>query len=1034
MKKTLTLFAFLFLFVVGAQTQQITVTGIVSDKDGVGLPGVNIIEKGTTNGSTTDVQGNYSITVNDSSAVLAYSYMGYLDEEYRVGTKRRIDVRMIEDLMRLDDVVVVGYGTAKKSDLTGAIVSVKPDDLNSSAISNAAQMLQGRITGLYINSHDQNPGSTPDFVLRGASSFQSGDAGQPLIVIDGFPMENTSSINTINPNDIEQIDVLKDASATAIYGSRGANGVIIITTKQGNRQGTQVDYSTRFFTQSQARRIDVMDGEEYARFYYDLAHDPNLQIGTWGPDNGYPHAFSAWDTLANTNWQEEVLNTGNYSQEHNLSLSGVREGVRYRAAANYYNGKGIISPTSYQRMNAVARLDYEFRKFSFNLDFNFTNELRNRTANSYERAVGFSPTTPVYDHNGELSQHAFTSIQSWFYNPLFPSEAEENFAEVNTTRISGGMSYEIISGLRASIKGGFNQGNEESFYQRFEPFYESQTETEASLSKYSNRQLYTDFFLNYTKQFGEHKLLVMAGGTFQSYRRRGLWSSAMDFPYENIGYYNIDAGLLERQMGSSWYEKRQLSGLARINYDYRNKYLLTVNYRLDGATVFGENSKWGNFPSFGLAWRIDQEEFFKDQVPFLSALKIKTGYGIAGNANIPGFRTQNLIDFNPVHEGDGVTNGILWVSPVNRPEDSQRTTYLPNPDLHWETTYTFNSGIEVGNKSFYAEINYYHTNHDELILDRQVPAETGFNYITINKGAMTNQGIEGKIDFFLNFFDRQMQWRPGLIMSYNKNEITDLDGDRILGFSIWIDRTLYGYAGIKQEGYPLNAVWGYDFIGIWQENESEEAAVYGAEPGDPKFADINGVDAEGNITAGPDGQITEEDKIFLGDANPAFTAGITNQFNYKNFELSFFIEGIFNKTVINSSKATLTYPSYNYGTNKMRLALDRWSSTNPSDEVPSLTKSIPENLILSDWDIEDASFIRLRDITLTYKVNFREDTRIKNLRIYAGISNLLTFTHYTGINPDVWGVDEMEIDSNTSTNDDMLPFLRTYTLGLKASF
>ena len=261
-----------------------------------------------------------------------------------------------------------------------------------------------------------------------------------------------------------------------------------------------------------------------------------------------------------------------------------------------------------------------------------------------------------------------------------------------------------------------------------------------------------------------------------------------------------------------------------------------------------------------------------------------------------------------------------------------------------------------------------------------------------------------------------------------------MNHDKILGFSVWIDRTLYGYAGIKQEGYPLNAVWGYDFTGIWQTDETEEAALYGAEPGDPKFADIHGVDEEGNITDGPDGQITEEDKIFLGDANPEYTAGITNQFNFKNFELSFFVEGIFNKTVVNSSKAVLTYPSYNYGTNKIRLALDRWSTTNPSNEVPSLTKSIPENLILSNWAIEDASFIRMRDITLTYKFHFKEDTKIKNLSIYASISNLFTITKYSGLNPDVWGVDEMEIDTNGDSTDDMLPFTRTYTIGLKASF
>lgn len=1028
MNRIFLLITLLGWFSLSVLAQEISVSGTITDADGTPLPGVNIMEKGTTNGNVSNIDGKYTLTVAGAESVLEFSFLGYIDEEITVGTQKEINVTLTEDIMRLDDVVVIGYGTAKKSDLTGAITSVKPKDLNASGISNAAQMLQGRITGLYVSSHDQNPGATPEFILRGASSFQTGEAGQPLIVIDGFPMESTSSINTINPNDIEQIDVLKDASATAIYGSRGANGVIIITTKQGNTNGIQVDYSSRVYTQTAARKMDMMDGQEYARFYYDLAHDPDLQVGTYGADNGYPHHYSEWSTLANTDWQEEVLNTGNVSQEHSLALSGVKEGVKYRAAANYFDGQGIVAPSGYQRMNAVAKLDYAFKKFTFNLDFNTTNEYSNEVSNSYEYALGFSPTTPVYDEEGELSSHAFSSLSSWFYNPLLPEEAEEDFTETNTTRITGGGSYEIIPGLMASVKGGYNHSSAESFYQRFEPFYESDLDNEASLSETSKREIYADVFLNYTKQLGDHKIMVMAGGSMQSYRTRSLWASSADFPVSNIGYYSIDDGLEDREMGSSWTEKRLASGLARINYDYKSKYLLTINYRIDGATAFGENSKWGQFPSFGLAWRIDQEDFFKANVPFLSACKIKTGYGIAGNSNIPSFRTQSLISYNAVHEGNGVTNGILYVSPVDNDNDSQNTNYKANPDLHWETTYTYNLGLEFGNQLFYVELNGYNTKHDDLILDRQVPTETGFNYITINAGTMVNKGIEGKIDFFLDFFNKKLQWKPGLNVSYNQNEVIDFNGDEILSYAVWIDNTLYGYAGLQKAGYSLNAIWGYEFDGIWQEDEAEEAALYGAEPGDPKFKDLNGYDDDGNVVAGADGVIDDADLKYLGDANPEYIAGFSNQFNYKNFELQIFIEGVFNKTVVNVSKVTQTYPSYNYGTNKMELALDRWTPTNPSDEVPSLTKSIPSELILSTWAIEDASFVRLRDITLAYKLFFENTPLIKNLRVYASVSNLLTYTNYSGLNPDVSGIDNIDIDGN------LIPFTRTYTLGLNVSF
>lgn len=1012
--KRLTLLLMMITSAAYLGAQQAAITGVIIGSQGETLPGVNVLEKNTQNGTISDQDGSFSIRITTPDPVLVFSYVGYMQQEVQVDSRNVLKIVMNEDLVNLDEVVVVGYGTAKKSDLTGSVTSVKPKDLNISGISNAAQMLQGRVTGLYISSHNQNPGATPEFILRGASSFQEGEAGQPLVVIDGFPMDNASYINTINPSDIEQIDVLKDASATAIYGSRGANGVIIITTKQGNQQGIQVDYSAKFYSQTVARTIDMMDAQQYARFYYDLAHDPNLQLGSWGPDDGYPHPFGTWDTLPNTNWQKEVINSGNLSMEHNLALSGVKEGVKYRAAANYYGGQGIISPSDYQRINALAKLDYDYKKFSFNLDMNYTNENRNLVQNSFERSLGFSPSSPVYGEDGNLSLHSFEPNATWYYNPLFPSEAEERFSESNTTRISGGLEYEIFEGLRASVKGGITQNAYESYYQRFKPLWESQKETEASVSSTGSRQLYADYFLQYNNQFGNHKFSVMAGGSYQDTRNRGHWASALDFPYVDIGYYNIDAGLLERQMGSNWYEKRVMSGLGRINYDYKGTYLVTINYRLDGATVFGEDYKWGHFPSFGVAYRIDQEEYFKNMVQFLSILKVRAGYGLAGNSNIPGFRTQNLLGFRPVYEGGGITNAIRWGS-----------TYIPNPELHWEKTYTLNLGLELGNPKFYAELNYYSTHHDDLILDRQVPTELGFTNITLNKGSMLNTGVEAKVDLFLSFFNNELKWKPGIWFSYNKNEITDLDGDVILDKDIWIERTNYGYAGIKQKGYPLNAIWGYDFIGIWQADEAEEAASYNAAPGDPKFADINGIGAEGEVVAGPDGRITEHDRIFLGDANPRFTGGFSSQLNYRNFELSFFFEGVFDKAIVNINKATFTFPSHQYGNNKTPLALNRWTPSNPGNEVPSLTKNLNEKLVRSDWSIEDGSFIRLRDVTLTYKLYFDNDKAIKNLRIYASASNLFTLTRYSGINPDVWATDA---DYN------LIPFSRVFTLGLNVSF
>lgn len=1035
--KNALLLLFMTVIAPGVFSQQIDVSGVVKGTGGEILPGVNIVEKGTQNGTVSDLEGNFSISLSTLEPVLLISYVGHISQEIEISDKHELDIVLAEEMVNLDEVVVIGYGTAKKSDLTGSVSSVKPKELNAAGISNVTQMLQGRVPGLYINSHNQNPGAYPEFILRGSSSFQGSEAGQPLIVIDGFPMDNFSQsvgtmkeattsrisyLNTINPGDIKQIDILKDASATAIYGSRGANGVIIITTKQGDKQGIHMDYSAKIYTQREARLMQMMDGQQYARFYYDLAHDPDLQIGTWGPDNGFPHSFESWDTLSNTDWQKEVLNLNNISYEHNLSFSGAKEGVKYRAAVNYYDGNGIVRPSGYKRLNALTRLDYEYKRFSFNLDFNYTNEYRNLVQNSYEMALGFSPSTGVLDDDGDLSAHGFELNTSWHYNPLLPSKAEEKFSESNTTRISGGMEYEITEGLRVSVKGGITQNAFESFYQRFKPYYESDKETEASISSNGNRQIYSDVFLHYAKTLGDHSITVMAGGTYQHYRNRGHWSSAVDFPYLDVGYYYIDAGLLERQMNSSWYEKSVLSGLGRINYNYMDKYLFTINYRLDGATVFGEDHKWGHFPSFGLAYRIDQEEYFSDRISMLSIMKVRAGYGIAGNSNIPGFRTQSLIEFVPVYVGGEVSNGIAWAGTEYEPEF---VSYIANPELRWENTYTLNLGLEIGNPKFYAELNYYVTNHEDLILNRQVPRELGFTNITVNKGEMVNKGLEAKLDLFLNFFNYNLQWKPGVLMSYNHNEITDLDNDVILDYDIWGDMIQYGYAGIKQKGYPLNAIWGYDYTGVWQEDESEEAAKYNATPGDPKFADINGVGEDGEIIPGPDGKITEEDKIFLGDANPRFTAGFSNRIGYKNFELSVFLEGVFDKTVVNFTKTAQTFPSYKYGINKTTLALNRWIPSNPTDDVPSLTKPMTSEMVLSDWTIEDASFVRLRDVTLSYKLDMKNIDAISTMQLFVSASNLFTITHYSGINPDVVAVDD---------NYSLIPFTRTFTAGVSMSF
>ncbi|WP_406684601.1 TonB-dependent receptor [Seonamhaeicola sp. MEBiC1930] len=977
-----------------------SITGTVTDESNQPLPGASVLVKGTSNGVTTDFDGKYSITVSSKEAVLIVSYIGFASQEIKINNQNEINIVLVEDAFGLDEVVMVGYSRVKKSDLTGAVSSVKPKDLNLGNVSNAGQMLQGRVTGLYVNSYDQDPGATPEFILRGASSLQGGEAGQPLVVIDGFPVEGTAALNTINPNDIAQIDVLKDASATAIYGSRGANGVILITTKTGNTSGVQIDYGVKLSTQVVARTIDMMNADQYARFYLDLAHDPNLQIGSFGPGDA-PHSLDEIGNLPNTDWQEELINDSNFNQEHNLAVSGVNGGVKYHVSASYLLGDGVIGPSSYERLITSAKLSFEKKRFSFNSNFNFTNENRNNVRNSYEDALRFSPSSPVYDESGEFSQHASDNM-SWVTHPLFDETAIKNFSETNTIRINAGLTYEFFDGLRLELTGGLEQKSPENFTERSKATFNSQEPTAGSLSKGSEKTIFADYFLKYNKNFDKHTLALMGGGSYYSYRGRTLSASSENFPYVGISYFNVNAGLDNRTLNSDWIEKKTISGLLRINYDYDKKFFLTSSYRIDGASQFGENEKWGLFPSISMAYRLDQEDFFKEKFDFLKTFKIRAGYGSAGNANIPSFRTQNLIDFTPAYTGV-IANGLQNVG-----------LYKPNPDLKWEETSTLNIGLEFGNNNFYTEINVYNKKSEDLLLDRQLPTETGFSSITLNKGVMENKGVEAKLNLYLDFFNGKLKWNPGVWLSVNKNKILDLDGDKIAWNPTWIASTNYGLTGIRQEGYPLNAQWGYDFTGIWQESEATEAAAYGASPGDPKFADINN-----------DNLINQDDLQYLGSANPEYTAGFNNRFNYNNFELSFFIEGVFDKLVVNTNKVALTYPALAFGRNLLASSLDRWTPNNPSNDVPSLTKAPTEALVRSDWAMEDASFIRLRDITLAYTFDFKKDSAFKNLRMYLSGTNIFTITDYSGVNPDA---------SILDASWNLRPYSRTFTFGLNASF
>ena len=992
--------------------QSKTITGLVLDGTGQPVIGANVVVKGRTEGTITDLDGKFTLKVNQSKgALIQVSFVGMVTKEIPLTGATNYQVTLEDDTHTLEQVVVVGYGTVKKSDLTGSVESIKAEKLNMGGATNVAQMLQGRVAGLYISSHNQDPGTTTDIMLRGVGSLSG--SSQPLIVVDGFPASDASILNTINPSDIEQMDVLKDASATAIYGARGANGVIIVTTKKGKKgEKISIDYGTKLSMETVGRKVDVMNSEEYIRYYYDLAHDAdyalNLPDGYEGKK--YPYPLGAIGTVADTDWQRELTKRNRITQDHNLSISGGSESLSYRVSFNYYDGNGIVGPYDYSRFNMMSKIAYQKNRFAFSADLSYTKENSNTAKNSYLNALRFAPTMGRYDDAGALTLFPVSSVE-WFNNPFYNEENIDSSSEVNTTRFFVTGSYEILKGLKIEGRVGYERKFNEAFSYQNETSFSQDT---GGVTNGNTANLSIDAIATYVNSWNKHNFSVMAATNYQTFRSRGASLSGQGFSSSTIRYYSMGAvsDKLNRDMSSYWNESVNQSFLSRMTYDYDNRYYLTFNYRLDGASQFGDNNKLGHFPSVAVAWKINNEKFFGDH--YINNLKLKLGYGLSGNANVPAGRSQALISYIPVYLGSTIKNGITW-----------NGGYYPNPDLHWEGAKTFNVGLEVGGKHFSVDVNAYQKRSYDLLIDRPLPVESGYGQITLNKGELLNYGIETKVDGYLNFLGGKLYWNPSFWLAYNHNSLEKFDGSKVPTLEVWEDKTSMGYAGMMQEGYSMGSLFGYDYLGVWQQNEAAEAAVYGARPGDPKFLDRKTVKPDGTIVDGPDGVIDDADKRYMGSTYPTITLGFSSTLKYKEWSLSFMLDGVLNRKAVNYNRLYMLNPQIVPYGNLSREALQRWTPDRPNTDIPSFTRSVDKNLVASTFCIDDASFCRLREVTLAYQHEFSPKFFIRNLRVFVTGTNLATITSYKGLNPDITGLD---------TTWNLQPIPRTYLLGINLMF
>jgi len=1001
-KLKLLLLAFFLGLSINSWAQKTEVSGVILDDKNLPLPAANILEKGTTNNVVTDFDGKFRMSVSNPNAVLLVSFLGFTDQTVKLdGSKTNLTIRLASSTNALEQVVVVGYGKGSRKNLTTSVTSIKADDLNRGAISDVGQLLQGKVSGLNISSSG-DPTRTASVVLRGVSTLNSSQG--PFYVIDGVPGVD---ISMISPDDIATIDVLKDAAATAIYGNRAANGVIMVTTKKGSKDRTQISYNGYVGWEEVSNQLDMMNASQLRAF----TTKNNLNFT---PEN---------DKGANTNWQKEILRSGKAkSSSHNLSMSGGGQHGSYTASLTSLNKEGVLLKSDFSRV--IARLSVEQFAFDDKVKFglNVTNS-NSKYANVPQRntvllqAASYLPVSPVRNADGSFFEN-FTS--TGYFNPV--ALIEHGTDETKTNNLVGNLTAEVklpfgftynlnIAHQKLTASHGefydsyYSKYNSANFYNNPDPPF---TKTlinfgvngSALRNNYENTNNIIESFLTWDKTLGSHKIKAVLGYSWQENTLGdGFQATATNFPVDNVGYNNLALsnytsvnGYVVNFGDSRAYQKTRLIGeFARLNYNYQDKYLLQGTIRRDGGSVFGANNRWGYFPSVGAAWRVDKEGFMKDQQLF-SDLKFRASYGVTGNSS--GFNAYTA-QFISGSLGTFYYNG------------QQIGAYGPNqaanPDLKWEKTSTTNIGLDFGlfNGKITGSVDLYDKKTTDMIFNYSVnPVLVPVGTIVANGGTMSNKGIEVSLGA-TPVKTANFTWSTNLNLASNKNEIVKLTNPFFIGGDS-IRRVQPDGGGqtgstlqIFKEGKPLGQFFTLQYAG----KNSAGVSQYVAKDGSLTTTPAIGVDYH-----------------YAGSAQPKVLLGWGNNFQYKKFDLSIFFRGVFGNKIFNATRADLFRPSTAMTTNILADA---------SEESPNDLNAYR----YSSRFIEDGSYIRLDNMTLGY--NFGKVSKfIQSVRVYQTINNLFVITKYSGIDPEVeQGGTSPGVDSNN-----FYPKTRTFMFGLNVIF
>jgi len=1003
--------------------QQKKVTGKVTDAtSGEALPGVTIVIRGTTTGVASNPDGSYSIDVPSNSTVLQFTSVGYASQEETVGSRTVINVAMQSDVTMIEELVVVGYGFKKKRDLTGSISSISAASLENAPVKDVLSALQGRASGVVVTSNSGAPGDGITVRVRGYSSLNSGN--DPLYVIDGVPVESTSltSLNgydqhglnplaDINPGDIESIEVLKDAASTAIYGSRAANGVVLITTKRGKEGKATVTLNYFSGISEITRHLGVLNAQPWRQVHLDPYKNSDRYNNATTPSEPHWTAIDSLNPMNNgdVDWQS-VMYRKAWQHQVELGVQGGNESAKYAFSTSYLDQDGIFLASNYKRITSRLNTDFKVSdRITIGQNISFTNGKNNRinaggTGNlSLVQSILVRP--PIYS----LTYPDGSPI-NYFNGKRNPVAMAEECTHLNVTnRVIGNqyLEYDIIEGLmfRTSLSIDYITMKEDEFYPTTVDYRAGYNW--GAVRAITNMTWANENYLTYNTRLGEsHEISAMAGFSMQDWKLETTGLDGLYFVSDNIRTLN-GAGTISNQAVNRTDEHSMMSFFGRVTYNYKGKYLAEANLRADGSSRFGAENRFGYFPSASAAWRFSDESF-ADGLGFLTDGKLRLSIGQGGNESIPNY----------------VSGGEFSIGTNYLTYSGAAPTVMPNQALKWEVTTQYNLGIDLAmfnnRVSFIGD--FYIKNTSDLLFAVPIPETTGFGYLTQNIGDISNKGMEFSV--ITHNIDNEFQWTTSLNIGFNKNMVVDLPDDVLTNGYIQ-----NGTYHILQEGKPIGTFYGWKFLGVYSRDEDNVNDVrFGSAAGkpfiggDPIWDDLNN-----------DNVINDDDKQIIGDAQPIFAGGLNNDFSYKNFSLNVFLQFCYGNDIYSNLNSMRNWVfAYN---NVSTDALNRWREQGDVTDYPAPVRNDPkrnEYLRVSDRWVEDGSYKRLKNVTLSYTIPSALTTRagISRLRAYVTGQNLLTFTHYTGYDPEVNSYSGLQV----GVDDGAYPQSRTIIFGLNMEF